>query len=215
MMVLKNLIFLLITTFIVTCNANEKVSTKDEYNLQNIAVNNFDFISTIVVVANNTKKSWVSKQRILNSETINNVVTTKVENTDIEEGEVVDIEQYWYDKGILIKYKNNNEIYKLTPGTKYKLLPKNAKIGDKGILPELSSNSGKKIKTSWILKKKDDVTIYQEESVHYLNNNISEVVVSDYTINNAGKILDFTFNYYYGNKLVHLITANCNKISYK
>lgn len=214
-MILKNLIFLLITTFVVTCNANNKVSTNDEYNLQNIAVKNFNFLATIVVVANNRKKSWVSKQRVVNTETINNLVTTKVENRDIENGKTVDIEEYWYDKGILVKYKNNDKIYTIFPGTKYKTMPKNAKIGDKGILPELSSNGGNKIKTSWVLKKKDNVTIYQEESVYYLNNTISEVIVSDYIIDNAGKILDFTFNYYYGNKVVHLITANCNEINYK
>lgn len=217
-MKLRKLLLIIIVSSYITSNASSLSNQKNEYNLQKIFIQNFDFTAILTVIPNKVTKKWTNITRIKNKEKIfNTILTTKVENIDTREGAPIETEYHWYDNtGTPIKYDDSNTIYEINPKIKYEPLPNNAKIGETGKFPELHSKEGKKIKTLWSLKSKNGKTIFNTLSKIYSKQNIvNEVIENDYIIDTNGKILDFDFNFYFGNKVAHLVNSKSKQIIYK
>ncbi|RXJ91237.1 hypothetical protein CRV01_02855 [Arcobacter sp. CECT 8983] len=183
-----------------------------DYDLSNIFTQSFNFEAEILVVPANFKNSWINETRVIER----NSSGVKVEDKDYENGNLKEIEYQWYDKnGIRIKYKDSSDEEFSIKNQDYNASFKNLGIGDKGVLPTLYSNKGNKIKSNWkFFKEKEKLCLKIENTYFTSNNNIHEVIEYNYYLDEKGKIGSFLFNYYNGNKLLHLLEVKSKTINY-
>ncbi|XOB62105.1 hypothetical protein ACMC56_16125 [Campylobacterota bacterium DY0563] len=191
-------------------------SQENTYDLSKIYIQNFNFVATIRTIPKYqnlpARNLWVSKNQILGEEKVNGIPCTKIKNTDYEGNIEMEVEYTCIDKkGIIIEYNDS----KIKKGTNYKAMPLKAKIGDSGILPTLYYKNGKKLSSSWKLLKQKNQTIFRHiDKYKDIHNSIIEVNIYNYVINNKSKVLDFYFNFYQGNKQLHLLKVNKKEITY-
>lgn len=209
-MIIKKIFIILVTSCI-----QIYASQENTYDLSKIYIQNFNFVATTHIMPEHQNlpgNLWISKNQILGEENINGIPCTKVKNTDYEDNTKREVEYTCIDKkGIIIKYNDS----KIKKGTNYKAMPLKAKIGDNGILPTLYYKNGNKIISSWkLLKQRNQIIFRHIDKYKDINNSVTEVNIYNYVINNKSKVLDFYFNFYQGNKQIHLVRVNKKEITY-
>ena len=180
------------------------------YDLSDFFTQNYDFTAQIKVIPNNVKTVWESKTRVTNK----SADLTEVENKDYQNGQITDIEYYWYNKnGIATKYKNKTTTCSIKENNST-LSFKSTKIGSGGSSPILYCSNGERIKTTWKLKGDSSSPTFILTNTYIKNGSITETNEYQYTLNEKAKIKSFVFNFYQGNKSFHLLEVKSEKIIY-